>query len=92
MGERSWWLQYKPPRLQAPSAKDTDSRATMMAVTVAFTAVGPGVMNPHAIMHSAGPAKAIPCTATENGRFNYDVWLAPVSYHPGRVRAVVCQS
>lgn len=34
----------------------------MMAVTDAFTAVGPGVINPHAIMHSAGPAKAIPYT------------------------------
>lgn len=58
-GDRSWWLQYSPARAQAPSAKAKDMMATISPVGPAPGTVGVSTAN--ATMHSAGPAKEMPC-------------------------------
>lgn len=59
LGDRSWWLQYRPARAQAPSAKAKDMMPTMRAAGPVPGVVG--VRKARAIMQTAGPAKEMPC-------------------------------
>lgn len=69
-GLRSWWLQYSPARLHAPSENAT-LITTMTKAMFGTTLVplspsgsaGPGVIAASSSMHSAGPRKATPCAS-----------------------------
>lgn len=55
-GDKSWWLQYKPPLLKVERAKATE-RVTINKVLYEMAM---GLRKPHKIMQAAGPRKATP--------------------------------
>lgn len=59
LGDKSWWLQYRPPRDQAPSANAIDRSSTRSGIGAAAVEPGAGVSTPHATMQAAGPRKAM---------------------------------